>query len=297
MFDRSGAQNFVVVLLCAAQMISRTCSFQNSILHTSAPYSPYIPLRTQFIQQGGAGASWQFSKSSGVPTWVITTTVIETRNETLNATSTKDEDLPVGPNLREEAMMAANDNEDPDLEFPIRHGKDPAVHARPAFADPDKYEETTSEMHNKQNQTEPRVIVNRTTVVKIEFHNTPFLPLVLNVGDAVGSTAANNISSTEPTPQSYSHISHAKNLPTSLAQDPSAFAVRVGGSQSSLQSGSVHRIGLTPDSAHRATSEQIVPEVRFPSYVPFDRTHISPMAAQLPQNSVVYPYARFLNRK
>lgn len=41
-------------------------------------------------------------------------------------------------------MMAANENEDPDIEFPIRDGKDPAVHARPAFGDPDKYEETTS---------------------------------------------------------------------------------------------------------------------------------------------------------
>ncbi|OQR75186.1 hypothetical protein BIW11_03296, partial [Tropilaelaps mercedesae] len=129
---------------------------------------------------------------SGVPTWIITTTEIESRNETIQPidNDSEDPDSPVGPNLREEAMMAvpngaSEDSEDSDVEFPVRHGKEPAIKARPAFADPDKYEETTTSMpsvdaNTRTNQTKT-VTVNRTTVVKIEFVNTPFLPLVLRI--------------------------------------------------------------------------------------------------------------------
>lgn len=41
----------------------------------------------------------------------------------------------------ESSGIDGEDGEDFDVEFPARHEKEPAVRARPAFADLDKYEE------------------------------------------------------------------------------------------------------------------------------------------------------------
>ena len=60
--------------------------------------------------------------------------------------------------LHRKQMMAANENEDPDVEFPIKDGKDPAVHARPAFGDPDKYEETTSGPREESTVNQVRLV-------------------------------------------------------------------------------------------------------------------------------------------
>lgn len=113
----------------------------------------------------------------------------------------------------------------------MRHGKEPAIKARPAFADPEKYEETTTAMPSMGEDAKNRastaivlsrilspllisllsnccstidngnlslavhqtktVTVNRTTVVKIEFVNTPFLPLVLKI-DSSQKTSQNS---------------------------------------------------------------------------------------------------------
>ncbi|XP_022648752.1 uncharacterized protein LOC111245125 isoform X1 [Varroa destructor] len=162
---------------------------------TNGAYIPSTPV-----------SSWRFNVKSGVPTWIITTTEIETRTESVKPVDKdgEDPDSPLGPNLKEEGVMESSgidgeDGEDFDVEFPARHEKEPAVRARPAFADLDKYEEmrmpSISANNSLQVNQTKTVTMNRTTVMKIEFLNTSVLPVVLRVDPSQRTSQGGNGSS------------------------------------------------------------------------------------------------------